>query len=119
MIIGIGTDVLYINRIQEKFNKFGLVFAERILTREELVIFFAKSSDIKFLAKRFAAKEAIAKAFGVGIGDKLSFQDIKILNDELGAPFVKITSDIGINKNVHISISDESDIVVAFSVVSV
>ncbi len=119
MIVGIGTDVLCITRIQEKFNKFRLVFVERILTPEERVVFFSKSRDINFLAKRFAAKEAIAKAFGVGIGSELSFQNIEILNDQRGAPIANIIADIGIDKKVHISISDEEDIVVAFAVVSV
>ncbi|MEY3196968.1 MAG: 4-phosphopantetheinyl transferase [Pseudomonadota bacterium] len=120
MIIGIGTDVLRIPRIEELYLKSGNAFAKRILADSELEE-YEKNTDEKkpyFLAKRFAAKEAIAKALGVGIGSRLSFLDIAIKHDDLGKPIPEIKRDIAKGKNILLSISDDFPIVVAFAVVS-
>ena len=66
----------------------------------------------------FAAKEAISKAFGTGIGNEIEFKDIVISNNEAGCPMVTIDRDIAIGKNIFLSIADEIDVAVAFAVIS-
>lgn len=114
MILGIGTDICEISRIKP-----GQGFADRILCAKELEIFAKKKNKQAYLAKRFAAKEAISKAFGCGIGAKLSFKDICILNNENGKPIVEI---LKIDKlpeftNIHLSIADEKNYAIAYAVV--
>lgn len=89
MIIGIGLDLIEINRI-DRLRKRQERFPERILTPSELQVFQQLQGKRKteFLAGRFAAKEAYAKARGTGIGTALSFQDIEIINDEHGKPVI-------------------------------
>lgn len=116
MIVGIGTDICEINRIQP-----GTGFANRILSESEKQILTTKKNKQAYLAKRFAAKEAISKAFGCGIGAKLSLKDISILNNEAGAPYVEITDNAKAKlpafSTIHISISDESNYAIAYAVV--
>ncbi|MET0786829.1 MAG: holo-ACP synthase [Paenisporosarcina sp.] len=87
MITGIGLDVTEIEKIQKIYQRTPK-FVERILSLEEIKKFSSLSAhrQIEFLAGRFAAKEAFAKALGTGIGKDCSFQDIKILSDTLGKP---------------------------------
>lgn len=120
MIIGIGTDIVQIPRIEEMAKKYKDGFPKRILSSGEIIEYEKKSEKEKtaFLAKRFAAKEAIAKAFGVGIGEDMTFQDIEISNDKSGKPSAIVKSEIGQNKEIFISISDDYPIAVAFAVVS-
>lgn len=87
MIHGIGIDLIELERIKRSLAK-GDHLAKRVLTPKELKIFHtytSKKRKVEFLAGRFAAKEAFAKATGKGIG-QISFQDIEILPDEKGAP---------------------------------
>ena len=120
MIIGIGTDIVQINRIEKIMQKFPKEFISRILTSSEISKYDNLDDKLKinFLAKRYAAKEAIAKAFGVGIGGELSFQDIEIENASNGKPNAFIHSEIGNHKKIDISISDDYPIAVAFAVIS-
>jgi holo-[acyl-carrier protein] synthase len=120
MIIGIGTDIVQIPRIEKLLTKFNNNFVERILFGTELDQYnaLANINKASFIAKRFAAKEAIAKAFGTGIGFQLRFHDIIISNDSLGKPSANIISDIAIGKNISISISDDYPIAIAFVVIS-
>jgi holo-[acyl-carrier protein] synthase len=89
MITGIGLDVTEIERI-EAAHKRTSKFTERILTQQELIRFSSLTPhrQIEFLAGRFAAKEAYAKALGTGIGKECSFQDIEIQSNELGKPIL-------------------------------
>ncbi|GIN57014.1 holo-ACP synthase [Lederbergia ruris] len=89
MIIGIGLDIVEIKRI-EKVSERQERLPFRILTEAERELYFALSDKrkIEFLAGRFAAKEAYAKARGTGIGSHLSFLDIEILPDRLGKPHI-------------------------------
>lgn len=123
MIIGIGTDVVQIDRIENIYNKYKDAFLEKNFHPQECEYFFTlkKSSAISYLAKRFAGKEAIAKAFGKGVGDNLAFKNIAILNNKSGAPYVEIFSDTAktfTDKKIHISLSDDYPIAVAFVVIS-
>ena len=118
MIIGVGTDIVRIDRIENLVGKFGDKFISRILAQSEIIKFNAGGRKTSFLAKRFAAKEAISKAFGTGIGNEIEFKDIVISNNEAGCPIVTIDRDIAIGKNIFLSIADEIDVAVAFAVIS-
>lgn len=123
MIIGIGTDIVQIERIKHAFERQGERFAQRILCASELCIFHEKGQSIPYLAKRFAAKEAASKALGTGIG-AVSWQDMEISNDSKGAPVLKLMGAAKENmaalgaSQVSISLSDEQDYAVAFVVLS-
>lgn len=119
MIFGIGTDIVEVKRIQNlsSISK----FAKKILSQNELNIFNSLNQDKKvyFLSKQFAAKEAISKALGTGIGHEANLKNIEILRDEKGKPFFNPInelsvhmSDLGITKT-HVSLSDESNYAIA------
>ena len=116
MIIGIGTDICEINRIQP-----GAGFANKVLSEAELEVLQSKKNKQAYLAKRFAVKEAVSKAFGFGIGAKLAFKDITVLNDEFGAPFITISDNAKAKlpefSCIHVSISDEKNYAIAYVVV--
>lgn len=110
MIIGIGTDIVEIGRVEEMdLDK----FATRLLTSAEIAA-LSRLSAAK-LAKRFAAKEAISKALGTGIGAELTFHDMEIFNDEAGKPLARILTKPELK--VHLSLSDEKRYAVAFAVI--
>ena len=89
MIVGIGIDIVQIARIKAALDRLGERFAQRILTSTEMLRWQQQGQSAPWLAKRFAAKEALAKAMGTGIG-KLSFQDIEVLRLESGAPALQL-----------------------------
>jgi holo-[acyl-carrier protein] synthase len=134
MIIGIGIDLISNQRIKIALNKFKDNFKNKIYTKNELQDFnqkFSKKvsyslSQINFLAKRFASKEAFSKALGTGIGRGINFNDIEIFNDDLGRPNIRIINDknkilekiIGTkNYNIHLTISDEKSISIAMVII--
>ncbi|GGQ10096.1 holo-ACP synthase [Shewanella litoralis] len=90
-IVGMGTDIVEIARIHEQRERLGDRLAKRVLTEFELAIYMQSNQAARFLAKRFAAKEAAAKALGTGIGRGVSFQHIHIDNDANGAPIIRFT----------------------------
>ncbi|WP_199609570.1 holo-ACP synthase [Flocculibacter collagenilyticus] len=111
-IMGIGTDIIEIQRVETQLER-GSRLAKRVLTERELVDFEAHNQPARFLAKRFAAKEAAAKAMGTGIGRGISFQHFEISHDESGRPLLVLSGnaeqrakECGITAT-HISISDE------------
>ena len=121
MIIGVGVDLCEIARIHGAVRRHGDHFAKRILATEELTEFnqLNRSMQAGFLAKRFAAKEAIAKALGTGIGRGFSFHDITVSHDELGKPLVILNSEnmtlrSACGSRIHLSISDERTHTIAF-----
>ncbi len=85
-ILGIGTDIVEIERIRDSIKEFQDKFFERICTEKERAYCFQHKDPASPLAARFAAKEAIAKALGTGIGKTLSWQDMEILNNREGKP---------------------------------
>lgn len=120
MIFGIGTDIVRIARMAKALERFGERFAQRILTAEELNEFRASARPAYFLAKRFAAKEAAAKAMGLGFQKGLSLRHIAVAHDELGKPLLRFEgfaadyiASHGIDE-VHLSLADEEDHAVAF-----
>ena len=122
-VCGIGTDIVSIERIAKIYDKFGKAFLDKNFHSQEIKCFEAltQSQRITYLAKRFAGKEAHAKALGSGIG-QLAFKDIAILNDERGAPYILCTDKLKsiINKplKIHVSLSDDMPFAVAFVVIS-
>ena len=88
MILGIGIDIIEVARIAASYEKFGERFVNRILLPDEIAYCLSHKNPAPFLAARFAAKEAISKAFGTGIGAQLGWQDMEIRRKESGEPFV-------------------------------
>ena len=122
MIFGVGTDIVEVARMEEALARHGVAFAKRILTAEEWLAFEKSELQARFLSKRFAAKEAFAKAFGTGIRSPVTFQNIGVTHDELGKPMFALSSELqalaqekGITA-MHLSISDEKALAVAFAV---
>ena len=88
MIIGVGIDIIEVERIRASHDKFGERFLKRILRPEEIAYCFSHAQPAPFLAARFSAKEAISKAFGTGIGRQLGWQDMEVRRKESGQPYV-------------------------------
>ena len=88
MILGIGIDIIEVNRIAASYERFGERFLKRILHPNEINYCLSHSAPAPFLAARFAAKEAISKAFGTGIGAQLGWQDMEVGRKESGEPYV-------------------------------
>ncbi len=88
MILGAGIDIIEVARIQASYEKFGDRFLKRVLRPDEVAYCFRYRRPGPFLAVRFAAKEAISKAFGTGIGRHLGWLDMEVAHQESGAPFV-------------------------------
>jgi holo-[acyl-carrier protein] synthase len=88
MILGTGIDIIEVARVQASHERFGERFLNRILLADEIAYCLSHKSPAPVLAARFAAKEAISKAFGTGIGAQLGWQDMEIRRKESGEPFV-------------------------------
>jgi len=122
MIFGIGTDIVEVNRIQASITQFGDDFARRILTDSELESYLQSQIKARFLAKRFAAKEAFSKALGTGLRAPATFQNIAVSHDALGKPMMLLSPELQAFldakniKQTHISISDEKTLAAAFVV---
>ena len=122
MIYGIGTDLVDIERVNKILLKNRDGFIKRVLSEHEQALFANKADSAAYFAKRFAAKEAFAKALGTGIGRVVSFQDLTIRNNENGKPHFIPSEKLRqylVEKNIkqaHLSISDESQNAIAFVV---
>src|ERR1051325_3663447 len=88
MILGIGIDIIEVERIRASHERFGERFLNRILHPNEISYCLSHRVPAPFLAARFAAKEAISKAFGTGIGAQLGWRDMEVGRKESGEPFV-------------------------------
>ena len=128
MILGIGTDIVCIKRFKESLKKTPTLVV-RVFTDEEIA--FAKQLSFSrkslYYAKRFAAKEAISKACGTGIGADINWQDICVLNNEKGAPDVMMSpkAQCFLQKKFHVknvqvllSLADEKEYTVAFAILT-
>ena len=120
MIFGIGTDIVRVSRIEKALDHYGERFVQRVLAARELADFQRTPHPARFLARRFAAKEAVVKAYGTGFSQGMTFQDIVVSHDPAGKPLLLLTGralelqqelDIG---ETFISISDEQEYAVAF-----
>ncbi len=116
MISGIGTDIVVIDRITRAIKRHGDAFLEHVYTPAERAMAADRKDLPSFYAGRWAAKEALSKALGCGIGENCSWQDITVLNGSKGQPEVEITGSakatadkLGV-KSVHLSISHEKNL---------
>ena len=122
MIYGVGTDIVNIDRVKKILSKNRDGFVKRVLSEHEQALFANKADSAAYCAKRFAAKEAFAKALGTGIGRVVGFQDLTIRNNENGKPYFIPSEKLRqylIEKSIkhaHLSISDESQNAIAFVV---
>jgi holo-[acyl-carrier protein] synthase len=125
MIYGIGTDIVEVARMEASIAQFGDDIAKRILAESELASYLQSNIKPRFLAKRFAAKEAFAKALGTGLRAPAIMQNIAVSHDDLGKPILVLADELqrflhekNINQ-MHISISDEKNLAAAFVVLEV
>ena len=122
MIFGIGTDIVEVARIEASITQFGDDFAKRILAESEYASYQESHIKPRFLAKRFAAKEAFSKALGTGLRAPATFKNIAVSHDDLGKPILQLAEDLRAFMNTkkitqtHISISDEKNLAAAFVV---
>ncbi|MDQ3187260.1 MAG: holo-ACP synthase [Pseudomonadota bacterium] len=120
MIYGIGTDLVEPSRIARLLEKYGERFARRLLTDEEWPDYINSGQPAMFLAKRFAAKEALSKAIGTGMRYPVSLSHIGIIHDRLGKPYFAFHPALSVlvrNEGItnhHLSISDELNLACAF-----
>ena len=123
-IVGIGVDIIENKRIKNSLK--NLKFKKRIYSTKELAQSSFSKNKVSYFSKRFAAKEAFAKALGTGFRDNLNFKDIEIVNDKMGKPYYLKSKKISkiIHKNFNIkkykcflSISDEKDYSTAFTII--
>ncbi len=122
MILGTGIDIIEVARIASSYEKFGERFINRILRPSEIAYALAHKRPAPFLAVRFAAKEAISKAFGTGIGRQLGWQNMEVGRKESGEPFV-ILHDGGLRllqerggRMVHLTLSHTENYATAFAI---
>lgn len=122
MIVGIGVDIVENARIAEMLEKHGPAFSAKIFTESELAYAGERRRRIEHLAARFAAKEAVAKALGLGMTNGISWRDIEVVHDQAGKPAVNLTghvadiaADIGV-RTLHLSLSHADSHSIAFVV---
>ncbi len=120
LIYGIGTDIISVARVQQALTRFGDRFARRILAEREYTDYQRRKAPERFLAKRFAAKEAFSKAMGTGIRTPVTWRYIEVGHDRRGKPLIvphpqlaACMAEWGIGA-AHISITDELDVAMAF-----
>jgi len=124
MIVGVGTDLVDIERVKATIDRLGERFLRRVLTENEIEHYSLISNAEKscaFVAKRFAAKEAASKAIGTGIGRGVSFQHFEVVNLESGQPTLKVDSIVQARLPAgatwHLSLTDEKNYAQAFVIV--
>ncbi|MDE9565212.1 holo-ACP synthase [Xenorhabdus bovienii] len=112
-IVGLGTDIVEISRIEEIVERSGERLAKRVLSDREWQQYQHHNHTIRFLAKRFAVKEAAAKALGTGIRNGLAFNQFEVINDPLGKPTLKLHGEAEtladkLNvRSLHVTLADE------------
>jgi holo-[acyl-carrier protein] synthase len=120
VIFGIGTDIVHVPRIQKSLDRYGVEFARKILAEEEMPAFNQSVRPANFLAKRFAVKEAMAKALGTGFRDGLHLRHIYVTHAANGKPDIVCKGKAQEMMNLcdivnsHVSLSDETDYAIAY-----
>jgi len=122
VIFGVGTDIAEVARVGQTFERFGERFVDRLLMSEERPLFERSKWPVRFLAMRFAAKEAAVKALGTGFRHGMWIRDVGVVNNEWGRPLIifsgrgrDVCQRLGVGE-VHVSLSDDAGLVVAFAV---
>ena len=123
MIVGVGTDIVDVRRIQRSLTRFGGRFIDKVLCSGERRS-LSGSRLAAYLAGQFSAKEAVSKALGTGMRSGVHFRNIEIVRKESGAPLVRLTGEakfraeeLGISA-IHISMSDERDYAISYVIAS-
>ena len=125
-LFGVGTDIIQVNRLKKSLKK--KLFLSRIFNEEEIIKCKRTKKNSNCFAKRFAAKEAFSKALGTGISKGISFNEIVVLNEKSGKPYIKLINktkkivERKLKKKVYkisLSIADEKDYAVAFVTISI
>lgn len=122
-VIGLGTDIVNMNRVKKIYSKYGNQFINKILTETEKKT--PQLKNIASIAKRFAAKEAISKAIGYGFSKGVHFKNIEIYNDKSGKPYAQlngkaktILNKISKKYNIFLSLSDDKPWAVATALIT-
>lgn len=122
MIFGIGIDILRVDRVEAVYSRFGDRFVQRLLMPEELEMFAQTRRKLRFLAMRFAAKEAVVKAMGTGFANGMWIRDTGVVPDRFGRPEIVYSArgahkcaELGVGAG-HLSLTDEAGLVVAVAV---
>lgn len=122
MIVGVGTDLVEISRLEKAITRHGDRFVQRIFSPEEQKTCTTKANQPSCFAKRFAAKEAFVKALGTGMREGIWFRDIVVSNDSLGKPLLHISGESRKRMQtfgpmaIHLSLSDDGNFALAFVV---
>ena len=125
-LFGVGTDIIRVNRLKKSLKK--KLFLSRIFNEEEIIKCKRTKKNSNCFAKRFAAKEAFSKALGTGISKGISFNEIVVLNEKSGKPYIKLINktkkivERKLRKKIYkisLSIADEKDYAVAFVTISI
>tara|TARA_B100000686_G_C16520045_1_gene826741 strand:+ start:296 stop:721 length:426 start_codon:yes stop_codon:yes gene_type:complete len=115
-ILGIGTDIVNIKRMDKSLKRYGNKFKNKIFSKNEIIYCEKKKNPSSFYAKRFAAKEAFSKALGVGIRKGIDLKNIQVSNDNYGKPSIKLKGNVAsyLKKrikrkkyNIYLSLSDD------------
>ena len=126
MIVSTGIDIIDIRRIKETIDKYNYRFKQKCFHPSEINKSESRLKSVESYAKRYAAKEACAKALGTGFRNGLNFKDVEILNDNLGKPYLKlnnktkkiISKTLKVkNFDLFLSISDEKEYSIAFTII--
>jgi len=122
VIFGVGTDICELARVQQTYDRFGEHFVDRLLMDEERALFDRNKRPVRFLAMRFAAKEAVVKAMGTGFAHGVWIRDVGVVNNAWGRPEVifsdrgrGVCDELGVGE-AHVSLSDDAGLIVAFAV---
>ncbi len=121
MIFGVGTDIIDINRIRRVILKYGDRFKQKCFHKHEIFRSEKMYKTVESYAKRYAAKEACAKALGTGLARGIFWKDIEVRNNEYGKPYIKLHKNAlkylkSFNKSeikIEVSISDEKDFAIS------
>ena len=119
MLVGIGCDCIEIDRFRQAVQRSGNAFLHRLFTDEEISLCQRNADPIFSYAGRFAAKEALSKALGTGIGSELSWKEMEIVSDPKGRPIVRWHIDVKARYGVlatHLSISHSHTVAMAYAV---
>jgi holo-[acyl-carrier protein] synthase len=120
MVEGVGIDIIEVSRIQKSIEDYGFLFTDRIFTNEEIKYCSDKPNPFQHYAARFAAKEAFSKATGTGWNTDFSWQEVEVINEKSGKPFLRLTGSSLENfggKNIFLSLSHFGDYVTAVVII--
>jgi len=120
MVLGIGIDIIEIERIQKSVDKFGDTFLNKVFTEVELEYSLSKANKYQHLAARFAGKEAIAKALATGWSKGFRWKDIEIYNEKSGLPKIRLFGNllefVSEDKELKLTMSHSDNYVACFAI---